>query len=213
MGGVQILSILNYGFMALLCLVCLAPLWHVLMSSVSNPRLLMQTKGLLWLPAGDMTLDGYKIVMKNRGIISGCINTLIYVVAFVAIGTALCTVAGFALSRRTKLRAPLMVMLVFTMMFSGGLIPSYMINMGLGLMENRWAVIIPGCINAFYIIMPPKCASGTKKAISIKISPAAPRICSSCQHVSHIRRRGGRVVRHDRQLGRQDVHARIRPCL
>jgi len=42
---------------------------------------------------------------------------------------------------------------VFTMMFSGGLIPSYIINMSLGLMENRWAVIIPGCINAFYIII------------------------------------------------------------
>jgi putative aldouronate transport system permease protein len=148
-----VFNIFNYGFMALLCLVCLAPLWHVLMSSVSNPRLLMQTKGLLWLPAGDMTLDGYKIVMRNEGIITGYTNTIIYVAAFVALGTVLCTIAGFALSRRTKLRAPLMAMLVATMMFSGGLIPSYMINMGLGLIENRWAVIIPGCINAFYIII------------------------------------------------------------
>jgi putative aldouronate transport system permease protein len=148
-----VFNVFNYIFMALICVICLAPIWHVLMASISDPRMLMQTKGILWLPTGNPTFDGYNIVFKNQSIITGYINTLIYVAAFTLLGIVLIIIAGFVLSRKTKLRGPLMIMLLFTMMFSGGLIPSYIINMNIGLIENRWAVIIPGCINAFYIII------------------------------------------------------------
>jgi len=149
-----IFNIVNYSFMILLCVVCLAPIWHVLMASLSDPRMLMGSKGILWLPAGELTLQGYGLVFKNSSILRGYVNTLIYVVTATGIGTVMTTVAGFALSRPgMKLRVPLTLIVIFTMMFSGGLIPAYMINLSLGLVDNRWGVILPGVINAFYIII------------------------------------------------------------
>ncbi len=149
-----IFNIFNYSFMILLCIICVAPLWHVLMASLSNPRMLMQRSGLLWLPMGDATLQGYKLVFKNSAILRGYANTLFYVTATTVIGTSLTAVAGFVLSRQNmKLKTPFTLFIIFTMMFGGGLIPSYMVNRALGMVNNPLGVIIPGVINAFYIII------------------------------------------------------------
>ena len=147
-----IFSAANYTFMILLCIVCIAPLWHVAMASISNPRMLMARSGLLWLPAGNATFQGYQLVFKNSFIISGYANTLLYVSVSTVVGSVLTIIAGFVLSRPgLKLKMPLTLFVLFTMMFSGGLIPSYMINRSLGLVNSIWGVIIPGSINAFYI--------------------------------------------------------------
>jgi putative aldouronate transport system permease protein len=144
----------NYVFMVLLCAACIAPLWHVLMASVSNPRALMGAAGLLLKPAGEITMRGYGLVFKNQQIVSGYLNTLFYVAVTVALGTLLTLMGGFTLSRPSlKLKTPFTIIVIFTMMFSGGLIPSYIINRSLGLINSRLAVIIPGVINAFYIII------------------------------------------------------------
>jgi putative aldouronate transport system permease protein len=146
--------VLNYAFMVALSVICLVPLWHVLMASVSDPRVLMGNSGLLWKPAGEATLRGYKLVFNNNFILSGYANTLINVASTTIIGTCMTVIAGFVLSRKNlKLKTPLTLLVIFTMMFSGGLIPSYMINRSLGLVNTRWGVIIPGVINAFYIII------------------------------------------------------------
>ncbi len=147
-------NILNYSFMILLCIVCIAPIWHVVMASISNPRDLMASTGLLLKPLGKATLKGYELVLNNPDIIKGYINTLIYVVSTTVIGTILTLIAGFAISRENlKLKTPITLIILFTMMFGGGLIPSYMVNKSIGLINSPLAVIIPGVINAFYIIM------------------------------------------------------------
>ena len=149
-----IFNIFNYGFMILLCIACVAPIWHVLMASVSNPRMLMQQTGILWLPAGDITFQGYALVFKNDALLRGYLNTFIYVGTTTVIGTSLTALAGFVLSRpNMKLKQFFTVMILFTMMFGGGLIPSYMVNRSLGLVNNPLGVILPGVINAFYIII------------------------------------------------------------
>jgi len=148
-----IFNIINYGLIALFCIVCLAPIWHVFMSSISDPRHLMMSTGINWSPLGDIQWRAYEMVLSNRGIIMGYVNTAIYVTASTMLGLTLTAIAGYVLSYRTKLRMPLMIMIVFTLMFSGGLIPSYIINMSLGLINNRLAVIIPGATNAFFIII------------------------------------------------------------
>jgi len=149
-----IFNILNYGFMVLLCLACIAPLWHVLMASISNPRDLMSATGLLFKPLGDITFKGYQLVFKNPNIIRGYINTLIYVTATTFLGTLLTVIAGFALSRENlKLKTPLTLLILFTMVFGGGLIPTYMVIKALGMINTSAAIIIPGVINAFYIFM------------------------------------------------------------
>jgi len=149
-----IFNIFNYGFLIALCARCIAPLWHVLMASISDPRALMGSSGLLWTPEGSPTLRGYQLVFDNSQILMGYANTLLYVVSTTLIGTFLTLMSGYVLSRpNMKLKLPLTIFVMFTMMFSGGLIPSYMINRALGLIGSRLAVIIPGVINAFFIII------------------------------------------------------------
>lgn len=149
-----IFNIFNYGFMALFSFICLIPIWHVAMASISDPRLLMASKGVLLKPLGEITWDGYAMVLTNKSIITGYVNTLFYVLATTVIMTLGTLVAGFLLSRQNfKLKGPLGVGIMFTMMFSGGLIPSYMVVRGLGMTNTRWAMLIPGVLNAFYIMM------------------------------------------------------------
>ncbi|HAL74419.1 MAG TPA: sugar ABC transporter permease [Clostridiales bacterium] len=149
-----IFNVINYALMISLALVCIAPLVHVLMASLSDPRMLMASRGILWWPVGDATLAGYKIVLRNSSILTGYINTLIYVAATTIGGAILTVMAAFVISRNDlKLKTPITLMILFTMMFSGGLIPSYIVNLSLGLINNRLAVILPGIINAFFIIM------------------------------------------------------------
>ena len=149
----MVFNIFNIALIVGFCILCLAPIWHVFTSSISDPRMLMMSTGINWLPVGDIQWRAYEMVLNNRGIITGYINTLIYVTSFTVLGLILTAIAGYVLSCKSKLRIPLMIMVVITMMFSGGLIPSYMINMSLGLLDNRWAVIIPGATNAFFIII------------------------------------------------------------
>jgi putative aldouronate transport system permease protein len=147
-------NVFNYAFMGLLCLVCIAPLWHVLMASLSNPRLLFASSGIIWLPLGKPTLQGYELVLKNGFIAGGYLNTLLYVGVNTVLGTSLTAIAGFVLSRpNLKLRVFFSMMILLTLMFSGGLIPSYMINRALGLVNNRLGVIVPGVINGFFIMI------------------------------------------------------------
>lgn len=149
-----VFNIINYSLMLLLAVICIAPIWHVLMASVSNPRLLMQNAGLLWWLVGDPTLQGYQLVLQNEAILRGYLWTIIYVTTTTLLGATLTTIAGYVLSRQgMKLRKTFAGLVVFTMMFSGGLIPSYMVNRALGLVNNPLGVIIPGVINAFFIII------------------------------------------------------------
>jgi putative aldouronate transport system permease protein len=149
-----VFNLLNYTFMVFLCLVCVMPMWHVAMASISNPRLLFASSGIVWRPLGDTTLQGYRLVFRNGFIINGYINTLIYVAANTLLGTALTAIAGFVLSRpNLRLGTLFSLMILLTMMFSGGLIPSYMINRSLGLVNNRLGNILPGVINAFFIMI------------------------------------------------------------
>jgi len=148
-----IFNVLNVILIAIFCVVCFAPIWHVAMSSISDPRMLMMSTGINWRPIGPTQWRAYQMVLNNRGILVGYVNTIVYVTSFTLLGLALTAIAGYVLSCKSKLRVPIMIMIVFTMMFSGGLIPSYIVNMSLGLIDNRLSVIIPGATNAFFIII------------------------------------------------------------
>lgn len=149
-----IFNILNYGFMIFFAFICIVPIWHVVMASVSDPRLLMGHAGIVWKPLGDITAEGYKLVLQNKSIWVGYGNTLIYVIWNSVVGSLLTVIAGYLVSRKDfKLKNPLMLFILFTMMFSGGLIPTYQVIRALGLINNRWVMMIPGLLNAFYITM------------------------------------------------------------
>lgn len=129
------------------------PMWHVLMSSISDGKQLLAHKGLVLLPIGGINFEGYKHIFKNAGIVSGYMNAIIYTVSATALGFVISAVSGYALSRPTKLKSPVTFMITFTMLFSGGMVPTYMVIKALGWVGTRWALIIPGCTNAMFSIM------------------------------------------------------------
>ncbi len=150
----KIFVVFNTLFMIGFAFICFAPLLHVIMASISEPRLLMQNNKLLLWPLGKATLRGYGLVLNSKNIINGYINTIFYVVSSTFLGLILTLISGFLLSRKDfRISKFLTVMILFTMMFNGGMIPTYMVVKGLHWINTPFAVIIPGVINAFFILI------------------------------------------------------------
>ncbi|WP_284240944.1 carbohydrate ABC transporter permease [Paenibacillus glycanilyticus] len=139
--------------MLILVVITLYPFLYVLFASFSNPADLIQHRGLLLAPTG-FSLESYKLVFENPMISIGYFNTLIYVVGGTALNLAMTSFAAYALSRRgVKLIGPVMFGIVFTMFFSGGLIPTYLNMKNLGLLDNRWAMILPSAISTWNLLV------------------------------------------------------------
>lgn len=138
-----------------LVLLTLYPFYYIIMASLSQPALLMQHRGLIWLPLGQPTLDAYKIVIfQNPMIPKGYVNTLIYVVSGTAVNLVMTTLAAYALSRkRVLLGPPIMFAITFTMMFSGGMIPLFLLVRDLGWIDSRLSQIIPTAISVYNLII------------------------------------------------------------
>jgi len=151
--GDRIVDAIVYTVCTLVALASVIPMWHVLMSSLSDGKALMAHEGLVLWPVGRFNLDGFKLIFQNNGIVQGFTNSIIYTVGTTVCGFLLATVTGYALSRRTKLKPIVTGMIMFTMLFSGGMVPTYMVVRALGWVGTRWALIIPGCTNAMYMIM------------------------------------------------------------
>lgn len=129
------------------------PMWHVLMSSFSDGRQLLAHKGLVLLPVGTFTLSGYKHIFQDASIISGYINSIFNTISATSLGFLISVMAGYALSRETKLKTFMTLFLMVTVLFGGGMVPTYMVIQKLGWVGSRWALIIPGCTNAMFMIM------------------------------------------------------------
>ena len=140
--GQKSLTVLNYAFITLLSLVCLYPLVHVLFASFSDPIRLVRHRGLMLGPQG-FSLRGYQTVFNNPNILQGYMNTLIYVVAGTALNMFLTPLGAYALARQGwPFRKFFDFMFVFTMYFSVGIVPAFMLVKSLGLLDTRWAIII-----------------------------------------------------------------------
>lgn len=151
--GHWVFTVLNTCFMVLIILVCLIPMLHVLFASFSDPMWVMNQSGLILWPH-EAHLNGYKIVFQNQLLMGSYLNTFFYVFTATAIGLLVTVLGAFALSRRDALWGnPLMLIISFTMLFNGGLIPFYMVINGLGMFDSAWAVILPSCVSAFNLIL------------------------------------------------------------
>ncbi len=151
--GDRVVDVIVYTVCALVALASVVPMWHVFMSSLSDGKTLLAHEGLVLLPVGKFNLDGYKLIFENNGIMQGFFNSIIYTVGTTVCGFLLATVTGYALSRRTKMKPIVTAIIMFTMLFGGGMVPTYMVIRALGWVGTRWALIIPGCTNAMYMIM------------------------------------------------------------
>lgn len=151
--GSIIADIILVAILLIIAFVCIIPLWHTLMSSISDGKLLFGHDGLVALPIGNPTLEGYRLILKDNTVMLGYINTLIYVFGNVAAGFILNTIGGYVLSRKTKLKSTLTLLVLFTMLFSGGIVPLYMVVRSLGMVGTRWALILPHCTNGAFMVM------------------------------------------------------------
>lgn len=110
--------------------------------------------GFLWRPLGFST-EAFKEVFKNQSIWSGYANTLFLVIVGTALNVLLTSIAAFVLSRKNfPLRRPVTLLILFTMFFGGGLIPTYLLVKSLGLVNSLFACILPGAISTWnFMIM------------------------------------------------------------
>lgn len=145
-------DILNYSFLMLLVLVVLYPLYIIVISSISDPDSV--NAGNVWLLPQNITFEGYERIFQNERIWTGYRNSLFYAVLGTSINVILTITAGYALSRSALFgKNVLMFMIVFTMFFSGGLIPSYLLVKELGMNNTIWSQVIPNAVGAWNIII------------------------------------------------------------
>jgi putative aldouronate transport system permease protein len=151
--GDVVFDCLNYSMLTALCFLTLYPFYYVLMASFSEPVLLAQQRGLMFQPAG-FGWEAYKLVFQNPMVPIGYVNTIFYVTVGTLLNIVFTCLGAYALSRKNvMLSNPIMMIIVFTMFFGGGLIPSYLLVNALGLYDTRWALILPGLVSAMNLII------------------------------------------------------------
>ncbi|MBA2938574.1 carbohydrate ABC transporter permease [Paenibacillus sp. CGMCC 1.16610] len=148
----RIFIILVYSFLICVVLAVLYPLYFVLIASFSSPQLVLN--GDIWIWPKDLSWRGYEKLFQNKEIMQGYGNTILYTVTGTAINVALTVAAAFPLSRRNLVgRHWISGFMVFTMFFSGGLIPTYLLMKQLGLLNTYWVMVLPGAVSVWNIML------------------------------------------------------------
>lgn len=150
--GDKAFIILVYVLLSAVMLIVLYPLIYIISASFSDPQAVVSGKVVLW-PV-DVTLRGYKAVFKNPKIITGFINSFIYMGVGTVVNLIMTMLCAYPLSRKEfTARNKIAALFVFTMYFSGGLMPTYMVVNKLGLINTRWAMIIPSAMSTYNMII------------------------------------------------------------
>lgn len=151
---VSLFDVCIYVLVTLICAICLYPMLFVLFASFSDGTKLHFHTGPLWAPLMPMTLNGYKTVLANPDIITGYMNTLIYLVLGTVFSMLLTILGAYVLSRNGyKLKKFFIIYLAVTMYISGGMIPSFLVVRGLHMLNTRAAIIIVGSISTWNMIV------------------------------------------------------------
>ena len=151
--GERAFEVVNLFILTLVVVVTLYPFLHVVFASFSNPNLLAAHSGVLLHPLG-FSLEAYKAVLSQSDIYTGYRNTLFLVIVGTCISLSITVLSAYVLSRRGfRLRPLLNLMAVFTMFFSGGLIPFYLQIRTLGLRESLWGLILPTAMSTYNLIV------------------------------------------------------------
>lgn len=141
-------------FLLAVALVCFLPIWHVIMASISNPTQVNVSKGLILSPLGNVDVTAYKMLLSYQSLWTGYRNTIFYIILSCVITGVLTIIAGFVFSRnRFFYRNTFMLIISFTMLFNGGMIPTYMVIRNIGMVDTIWALVVPGALSVFNIIL------------------------------------------------------------
>ena len=143
---------INYLFLVLFALFCLYPFLHVVFASFSTPEGLNSSFGILLGPQG-FNLKGYELTFKFTGILTGYLNTIFYVTVGTALNVFFTGLLAYVLASKAYWKKYMMILVVFTMFFNGGLIPTFLLVRSLRMLNTRWAILIPTLISAYNLII------------------------------------------------------------
>ena len=159
-----VFDILNIGLLVLLAGLMLYPFVNSIAVSFSSYLGYIQNPFMVW--PSDFSLEGFKFVFKNRLIINSYGNTIIVTFASTLIALFLTTFMAYPLSKNwLKGRAFFMNYVLFTMLFSGGIVPNYNLIRSLGLLDSIWALILPGCVSAYNVMLMKSFFSGLPESL------------------------------------------------
>ncbi|MFB9328862.1 carbohydrate ABC transporter permease [Paenibacillus aurantiacus] len=148
----RFLLALNGILLTLAVLVVVLPLLYIVVASFMDPSVLL-SRGLSF-KVSDWTLDGYEKILANPAMVRGFGNAVLYSVLFSLTTVFLSVCAGYAMADdRLKGRKIFMTLFLITLFFGGGLVPTYLLVKKLGMIDTIWAVVIPGAVNVWNIIL------------------------------------------------------------
>lgn len=151
-GSDSVFYIVNNVFLLLALLVVLLPILHVISASFSDPKAVSNGKVLFW-PV-DFSLKGYAAVFSYKPVLTGYANTIFYTLTGTSINLIMTVLAAYPLARKDlPFRRLFIFLFTFTMIFSGGMIPTYLLHSSLGLMNTRWVMVLPNAISVFNLII------------------------------------------------------------
>ena len=151
-GADRAFTLINYSLLALFLIIVLYPLIYIVAASFSSGRAV--TTSQVWFWPVDFTLDGYRAIFKHKLLMTGFYNSLFYTIFGTIVNIVMTILAAYPLARRNLFGGGFVMMLfVFTLVFSGGLIPTYLVVQDLGLLNTRWALIIPGALSVWNVII------------------------------------------------------------
>ena len=150
--GDKIFIILIYILLAAIMLVVFLPLVYIVSASFSDPQAVISNE--VWFLPVRPTLRCYQAVFKNRNILTGFANSFYYMIVGTLVNIVMTVMCAYPLSRKEfTARNKVAMIFVFTMYFSGGLIPTYMLVNSLGLVNTRWSMIIPSAMSTYNMII------------------------------------------------------------
>lgn len=151
--GEVIFDNINIIILIILSILTLYPMLHVIFASFSHPDELIRHQGIMIYPQG-FSLTAYRVVLNNNLILSGYINTIIYVGVGTSLSLLLTMFCAYVLSRSNFYwKNPILAVILLTMFVSGGMIPMYLTVEALGLIDTRWAIILPTAISTYNMII------------------------------------------------------------
>lgn len=148
----RVFDLVNKLFLFIVLVAVLYPIIYVISASISDPVYVNQ--GKMWLFPRGITFEGYQRVFQNPEIWSGYRNTVLYTLGGTFINLLFTVPAAYALSRKDlKGRGAMMGLIVFTMFFGGGLVPTFLLVSELGMLNTVWALIIPNAVAVYNLII------------------------------------------------------------
>ncbi|MDF2836161.1 MAG: transporter permease subunit [Paenibacillus sp.] len=150
--GEKWFSIGNYVLLTIAALTCLFPILHIISLSLSSNQAILSGNVTVW-PRG-LNWESYRILFDGTPILRSLGNSFLITIIGVLSSLLFTVLAAYPLSRKGFFgRKPFTLGVVFTMLFTGGLIPSYLVVSGLGLVNTYWALWLPGLVSAFNMLI------------------------------------------------------------